>query len=100
MVILPRSGIGLRRPTQRAPHSHRDRPRDDDGMAPDPADWAWDETLYAGAARYYPAGRMPYPGALALAIQAELGLDGTGKLLDVGCGPGSLTLLLAPLAAS
>ncbi|HEX4248130.1 MAG TPA: class I SAM-dependent methyltransferase, partial [Pseudonocardia sp.] len=24
-------------------------------------------------------------------------LDGTGRLLDVGCGPGSLTLLLAPL---
>jgi trans-aconitate methyltransferase len=25
-----------------------------------------------------------------------LGLDGSGRLLDVGCGPGSLTLLLAP----
>jgi SAM-dependent methyltransferase len=28
-----------------------------------------------------------------------LGLDGTGRLLDVGCGPGSLTLLLAPHVA-
>ena len=59
--------------------------------------WDWDETLYAGAAGYYPAGRMPYPDSVARAVHTELGLDGTGKLLDVGCGPGSLTLLLAPL---
>jgi SAM-dependent methyltransferase len=69
-------------------------------MAGDVDDWAWDDTLYSGAARYYPAGRMPYPDALARAIQAELGLDGTGRLLDVGCGPGSLTLLVAPLVAA
>lgn len=59
--------------------------------------WDWDDTLYAGAAGYYPAGRMPYPDSVARAVQAELRLDGTGRLLDVGCGPGSLTLLLAPL---
>ena len=69
-------------------------------MTEDAADWAWDETLYAGAASYYPAGRMPYPDALARAIGSELGLDGTGRLLDAGCGPGSLTLLLAPLVGS
>jgi hypothetical protein len=62
--------------------------------------WEWDECLYAGAARYYPAGRMPYPASLASAIANELALDGTGRLLDVGCGPGSLTLLLAPLFGS
>jgi len=60
-------------------------------------DWQWDETLYAGSAGYYGAGRMPYPPGLAGAIRKELDLDGTGRLLDVGCGPGSLTLLLAPL---
>jgi SAM-dependent methyltransferase len=69
-------------------------------MTGDAADWAWDETLYAGAASYYPAGRMPYPDALAQAIRSEVELDGTGRLLDVGCGPGSLTLLLAPLVAA
>jgi len=59
--------------------------------------WRWDETLYAGSASHYGVGRMPYPAGLADAVSAELNLDGTGRLLDVGCGPGSLTLLLAPL---
>ena len=58
--------------------------------------WAWDPTLYAGAARYYTRGRVAYPAAVADALVTTLGLDGTGGLLDVGCGPGSLTLLLAP----
>lgn len=53
--------------------------------------------LYAGSAKYYARGRMPYPPELADALREELGLDGSGRLLDVGCGPGSLTLLLAPL---
>ncbi|MEU8182955.1 class I SAM-dependent methyltransferase [Micromonospora sp. NPDC049044] len=61
------------------------------------ATWQWDETLYAGSARHYSVGRMPYPPGLADAIRTALNLDGTGRLLDVGCGPGSLTLLLAPL---
>jgi SAM-dependent methyltransferase len=59
--------------------------------------WEWDESLYSGSARYYVTGRMPYPAALAEALAVELSLDGTGRLLDVGCGPGSLTLVLARL---
>ena len=66
-------------------------------MPPDA--WEWDETLFAGSARYYAQGRMPYPSELAGTLRDELSLDGTGRLLDVGCGPGSLTLLLAPLFA-
>jgi SAM-dependent methyltransferase len=62
--------------------------------------WQWDESLYAGSASYYSVGRTPYPESIADALRDELGLDGTGRLLDVGCGPGSLTLLLAPLFAS
>jgi SAM-dependent methyltransferase len=69
-------------------------------MGDQPGQWEWDETLYAGSAGHYGVGRMPYPVGLAEAIGKELGLDGTGRLLDVGCGPGSLTLLLAPLFES
>ncbi|MGA3151188.1 MAG: class I SAM-dependent methyltransferase [Streptosporangiaceae bacterium] len=61
-----------------------------------PGGYEWDESLYAGSAAYYAIGRMPYPAALAEALRPALGLDGSGRLLDVGCGPGSLTLLLAP----
>ena len=57
----------------------------------------WDETLFSGSAAYYPHGRFPYPPELATALADELSLDGRGRLLDVGCGPGSLTLLLVPL---
>ncbi len=54
-----------------------------------------DASLYSGSAAYYVRGRIPYPSALAGRLTDELGLDGTGRLLDVGCGPGSLTVLLA-----
>lgn len=58
-----------------------------------------DSSLYEGSAPHYVVGRLPYPPELATTIRDELGLDGTGRLLDVGCGPGSLTVLLAPLVA-
>lgn len=61
--------------------------------------WTWDPTLYAGSAVHYAAGRVAYPPQLATALVDALDLHGTGRLLDVGCGPGSLTLLLAPHVA-
>ena len=61
------------------------------------AEWKWDETLFGGSARYYRSGRLPYPAELASALQEELGLDGSGRLLDVGSGTGEIALLLAPL---
>ncbi|MGC4804531.1 class I SAM-dependent methyltransferase [Micromonospora sp. DT233] len=64
-----------------------------------PDGWEWDETLFAGSAPYYERGRLPYAAGLADALAAALGLDGTGRLLDVGCGPGVVTLPLAPLFA-
>ncbi|WP_329046400.1 class I SAM-dependent methyltransferase [Amycolatopsis sp. NBC_01488] len=57
--------------------------------------WKWDPSLYSGSAAYYARGRSAYPPELAEAFVTELGLAGPGRLLDVGCGPGSLTLLLA-----
>ena len=57
----------------------------------------WDESLYAGSAEFYAVGRFPYPQRLAAELESRFATDGHGRLLDLGCGPGSLTLLLAPL---
>lgn len=59
--------------------------------------WSWDPTLFKGASAYYERGRIPYAPGLAEALAGALGLDGTGRLLDVGCGPGTITLPLARL---
>jgi SAM-dependent methyltransferase len=61
------------------------------------SDWQWDPTLFAGAAQYYQRGRAPYAAGLAEAMQRTLALDGTGRLLDVGCGPGKVAFLVAHL---
>jgi trans-aconitate methyltransferase len=57
---------------------------------------SYDDTLFAGAAEWYAKYRTPYPDALIDEIVAHFKLDGTGRLLDLGCGPGTLTLPLAP----
>lgn len=57
----------------------------------------YDPTIYAGAAAHYRVGRPPYSPQLEAVLAEELGLDGTGRLLDGGCGPGILTLRLAHL---
>jgi SAM-dependent methyltransferase len=59
--------------------------------------WSWDESLFAGAAAYYEQGRLPYAPGLADGFARSLALDGRGRLLDAGCGPGTVTLPLAPL---
>jgi SAM-dependent methyltransferase len=57
----------------------------------------YDSTLYKGSAAYYLRGRPPYSLALRETLAEECGLGGTGRLLDVGCGPGVLAVELAPL---
>lgn len=55
-----------------------------------------DPTPYAGSAPFNAVGRIAYPVELVDVLVDALALDGAGRLLDVGWGPGSLTLLLAP----
>jgi SAM-dependent methyltransferase len=57
----------------------------------------YDPTIYLGSAAHYRAGRPPYSPELESVLTKELRLDGTARLLDVGCGPGILTVRLAPL---
>ncbi len=57
----------------------------------------YDPTIYEGAAAHYRRGRPPYSPQLEPMLAEELGLDGRGRLLDGGCGPGILTVRLAHL---
>ena len=62
-----------------------------------PRGWQWDETLFRGSAPYYRRGRLPYPSGLVDVFASVLAPDGRGRLIDVGCGPGNIGLLLAHL---
>jgi ubiquinone/menaquinone biosynthesis C-methylase UbiE len=55
--------------------------------------------LFRGTARYYALFRPGYPPELIAHIVSSCGLDGTGRLLDLGCGTGHLALPLAPHVA-
>jgi ubiquinone/menaquinone biosynthesis C-methylase UbiE len=57
----------------------------------------YDPTIYLGSAAHYRYGRPAYSPELEAFLTQEAGLDGNGRLLDVGCGPGVLTIRLAHL---
>jgi len=57
----------------------------------------YDPTIYRGSAPHYAFGRPPYSPQLEAILAQALGLDGLGRLLDAGCGPGILALRLAYL---
>lgn len=55
--------------------------------------------LFAGAAWYYARYRPGYPAPFFRHLIARFALDGTQRLLDLGCGTGQLALPLAPHVA-
>jgi len=55
---------------------------------------------FKSAARHYLAGRPAYPERLITTVAQLCGLPATGRVLDLGCGPGQLALAFAPLAGS
>jgi SAM-dependent methyltransferase len=57
----------------------------------------YDPTIYNGAAVHYRQGRPAYSPQLEAVVAGELGLNGSGRLLDGGCGPGILTVRFAYL---
>jgi SAM-dependent methyltransferase len=58
---------------------------------------SYDPTIYQGAAAHYRYGRPAYSPQLETVLTEELGLDRSVRLLDGGCGPGILTVRIAPL---
>lgn len=54
-----------------------------------------DPSLFAGTAWYYARFRPRYPQALLDAIVEHFALDGSGRLLDLGCGTGELAVPLS-----
>jgi SAM-dependent methyltransferase len=51
------------------------------------------------AATHYLAGRPAYPPGLIRRVAQLVGLDGTGRVLDLGCGPGQLGIGFAYFAS-
>ena len=52
--------------------------------------------LFKGTARYYSRYRPGYPDEMIALVIERFCLDGTGRLLDLGCGTGQLLIPLAP----
>lgn len=57
----------------------------------------YDLSIYQGTAWYYSRYRPVYPPSLVTILRENFRLDGTGRLLDLGCGPGPVAIPLAHL---
>lgn len=57
---------------------------------------AFPADAFSGTAEYYLRYRPAYPGALIEDLIARTRMEGRKRLLDLACGPGRVTLRLAP----
>src|SRR4051812_46593144 len=55
--------------------------------------------LFEGTSEDYDRYRLPYPHTLVERIREHLGLDGTGRLVDLGAATGQVARALRPLFA-
>lgn len=60
----------------------------------------FDPHRFRSAAEHYLVGRPPYAAGVIADVATLLGLDGTGRLLDLGCGPGQLATAFRPHVSS
>ncbi len=60
----------------------------------------FDPARFSSAAGDYLRGRPAYAPALIRDVASLCGLDGTGRLLDLGCGPGQLAIAFRPHVAA
>jgi hypothetical protein len=56
--------------------------------------------LFAGAAGFYARYRPGYPAELVAEVVRRFALTGAGRLLDLGCGTGQLTIPLTDQAST
>jgi ubiquinone/menaquinone biosynthesis C-methylase UbiE len=56
---------------------------------------AFRRDLYRGTASFYDQFRLPYPAALIDDLCRRASVTGTGRLLDLACGPGTATFALS-----
>ena len=59
----------------------------------------FDPARFRSAAAHYLDGRPGYAAGLIRAVAMLCGLDGGGRMLDLGCGPGQLAAAFRPLVA-
>lgn len=60
----------------------------------------FDPARFRSAAQHYLRGRPDYAPSLIEDVALLCGLDGTGRLLDLGCGPGQLARAFRPHMAA
>jgi ubiquinone/menaquinone biosynthesis C-methylase UbiE len=53
------------------------------------------DDVFEGTAKYYARYRPPYPKQLFADVAVKFGLNGEGRLLDIGCGTGEMVIPLA-----